>query len=110
MKDDFVYMPGGDSGEVGVYSLYGASGDPASTLRGHLKMVYAIAQRRSTQDLITASKDGLILMWQSRGGNNTSMEAEDALEDEDAWSDDEDDADNDALNGKCIPWQNINMI
>lgn len=54
-------------GEICVFSLHGSSGESISVLKGHLNSVNAITQRRSTQDVVSTGKDGLILLWQPKG-------------------------------------------
>lgn len=81
-----MYTPGGQSGAVLAFSLFGNTGDPLFSLRGHLRGAGAIALRGSTQELVTAGKDGLILLWQPH--NRLQDEVE---EDGDDWSNDDDD-------------------
>ena len=103
-RDDLLFVPNGSSGEVKALSLHdpGRGGDDVLTLRGHLGMVYGISLRHSNQEIITAGKDGLILLWRPRdSGEEDEEEEEDGREDQlgrrrrrmrnnvDEWSEDE---------------------
>ena len=58
-----------------------------TTLKGHLNMVQGIVMRQSTQEVVSAGKDGLILLWEPQSaepGLDTDNKAYG-----DDWSDEE---------------------
>ena len=56
-----------EAADICMFSLHGSSsGDAVKVLKGHLDIVTACVYRKTLQQVISASKDGLILMWEPR--------------------------------------------
>ena len=85
-----MYIPHNESGEVRAYNVYDGSSEPACSLKGHMGMATAMVQRRSNQDVITAGKDGLILVWTAQRRLLLDEDETDLALSRDDWSDDED--------------------
>ena len=77
--DDVLVAPG-SSGEVTLTAVHCSTGGPFHRLAGHLGMVHGIACRSRDNALVTASRDGLIHLWEGLVGGAV---------DEDDWSDNE---------------------
>ena len=85
---DLLFVPCGSTGEIRVNLFRDLSNSEAlSVLKGHLDMVQGIAIRKPTQEVISAGKDGLILLWNPRKADGKSDIVEELYRDD--WSDDE---------------------
>ena len=55
-----------EAGDVCLHQLQGGKGDAVKVLKGHVDVVTACVFRKPFQQVISASKDGLILLWEPR--------------------------------------------
>ena len=85
---DLLFIPCGSTGDIKVVTFRDLSNSEAHlVLKGHLDMVQGITMRKSTQEVVSAGKDGLMLLWEPRKSDVEFLECNDVYGDD--WSDDE---------------------
>ncbi len=91
-KSDMLLFPSDDDNSVTITDINTTTGTPLHALKGHVGRVQSVAYSKIFNRIVSASKDGLILLWEpasvpapvAASGSNP------ARHDEDAWSSDED--------------------
>jgi len=64
--DDVLLVPDGPEGDIAVVPIHSHDGLPLTRLKGHVGAVTALAYRRPRQQVLSASRDGMIFLWDSR--------------------------------------------
>ena len=64
--DDVLLLPDGPEGDIAVVPIHSHDGKPLTTLKGHVGAVTALAYRRPRQQVLSAGRDGMIFLWDSR--------------------------------------------
>ncbi|TDH74229.1 hypothetical protein CCR75_001474 [Bremia lactucae] len=105
-ESTFVFLPNGSDGALSSYRVFGDSGAQVESATAHYQQINACLYRKATRELYSAGEDGLIMKWKSLPTNlyptmSTDVDSEtpncvskaeiDALDDRDAWSDDDTD-------------------
>lgn len=71
----------GHQGDILIIPLFNPN-EPVTTLKGHMKMVNAIAYRKITQEIISGGRDKLTFVWKS-----LPKSCERQIDNDDDWSD-----------------------
>ena len=64
--DDVLLVPDGPEGDIAVVPIHSHDGLPLTRLKGHVGAVTALTYRRPRQQVLSASRDGMIFLWDSR--------------------------------------------
>ncbi|KDO22725.1 hypothetical protein SPRG_12152 [Saprolegnia parasitica CBS 223.65] len=92
-----LYHPVGSHGVIASYLLHNTeSTEPIAKYTGHYSRVTSCLYRASTRELVSGGEDGLIAVWsppeRTLFAPSTEIDEQAAAPNEDAWSDDDDDA------------------
>lgn len=77
LGDTFMVTPHIYDGDIAVTPVYSTTGDPIILLSGHMDKVTSVVYRSATQQVISAAKDNLILVWSPKAPH--PVEREDAV-------------------------------
>lgn len=61
--DDLLLFPNGRSGDIAMIPLHSPSGRAIKILKGHVAAVTSIVYRPTLNQVISASRDGMIFLW-----------------------------------------------
>ncbi|KAG2809302.1 hypothetical protein PC112_g16565 [Phytophthora cactorum] len=103
-ESTLVFVPNGSEGALSSYRVFGDSGAPLASATAHYQQITACLYRKTTRELYSAGEDGLIMKWKpppvdlypdiSNDENGDTgvqnRESGTAIDDEDAWSEDDD--------------------
>lgn len=88
--DDVLIYPSA-TGEITFTHLHSSTGSTFHTLQGHLDMVLSLTVCPTTKQIISSSKDGLILLWDATQSEYVGDGTADEFDIKDCWTDDDDD-------------------
>jgi DNA excision repair protein ERCC-8 len=92
-KRDLLLFPSDEDNELTITDVHTTTGTPIHSLKGHVGRVQSVAYSKIFNRIVSASKDGLILLW-----TPAPAAAKDSTRLDDAWSDDEDVVEREVVN------------